>query len=58
MWLTIYFKFLDEIGVIESVKAASEVYCPVSGEIIEVNQTVCDQPKLINESPFEKGKVF
>ncbi|KAJ8303367.1 hypothetical protein KUTeg_019763 [Tegillarca granosa] len=45
----------DEIGVIESVKAASEVYSPVSGEVIQINQEVCDEPKLINESPYEKG---
>ncbi len=41
----------DEIGVIESVKAASEIYAPVDGEIIAVNDTLADAPALVNESP-------
>ena len=46
---------VGDAGVLESVKAASEVYTPVSGEITEGNQAVVDNPKLINESPFDKG---
>ena len=41
--------------VIESVKAASDVYAPVKGEVDEVNSDLEDQPELINESPEEKG---
>lgn len=41
----------EEIGVIESVKAASEIYAPVSGSVLEANQAVVDAPNLANESP-------
>ena len=41
----------EEIGVIESVKAASEIYAPVDGEIVEVNEELPDNPASINESP-------
>jgi len=43
------------IGVLESVKAAAEVYSPVSGTIIEVNADLADSPQLINEDPYVKG---
>ena len=39
----------DEIGVIESVKAASDIYAPITGEIVEQNQNVIDSPSLFNE---------
>jgi glycine cleavage system H protein len=39
-------------GVVESVKAASDIYAPVDGEIVEFNQALEDNPSLINESPF------
>lgn len=48
----------DEVGSVESVKAASELYIPVSGEIIEVNETLEDTPELINEDPYNKGWIF
>ncbi len=44
-----------QFGTIESTKAASELYAPVSGVLLEVNQEVISHPQLINESPFEKG---
>ena len=47
-----------EIAVVESVKAASDVYSPVSGEVTGVNSAVADQPALINESPEENGWFF
>ena len=47
-----------EAGVLESVKAASEVYTPVSGEVTEGNQAVVENPKLINESAFDEGWLF
>ncbi|HHU55399.1 MAG TPA: glycine cleavage system protein GcvH [Acholeplasmataceae bacterium] len=43
----------DEIGTIESVKAAGEINAPVSGEIVEVNEDVVDNPEKINENPYE-----
>ena len=43
--------------VVESVKSASDVICPVDGEIIEVNNQLADEPELINESPYEKGWI-
>eukprot|EP00123_Amoebidium_parasiticum_P001066 comp12063_c0_seq1/m.6776 comp12063_c0_seq1/g.6776 ORF comp12063_c0_seq1/g.6776 comp12063_c0_seq1/m.6776 type:complete len:157 (-) comp12063_c0_seq1:578-1048(-) len=45
----------DEMGIVESVKAASDVYAPVSGEVVEVNSGVVDTPGLINQSAEEKG---
>lgn len=45
----------EVFATIESVKAASEIYMPISGRIIEVNETVVDNPALLNESPYEKG---
>ena len=48
----------DESGVLESVKAASEVYAPVSGTILAVNELLVDNPQLINESPLDEGWLF
>lgn len=45
----------QEMGSVESVKAASELYTPVSGEVIEVNTDLDSSPELINESPYEGG---
>jgi len=45
----------DEIGTIESVKAVAEVYSPVAGEIVEVNDAVVDDPELLNEDPQGDG---
>ncbi|MEE8203687.1 MAG: glycine cleavage system protein GcvH [Alphaproteobacteria bacterium] len=45
----------DETGVIESVKAASEVYAPVSGEVIEVNAALTDTPDKVNSDPTGDG---
>ena len=47
-----------EAAVIESVKAASEIYAPVSGEIAEVNSALEGAFELVNESPMEKGWIF
>ncbi|MEU5796657.1 glycine cleavage system protein GcvH [Streptomyces sp. NPDC047813] len=43
----------DGIGVIESVKAASDIYAPVGGEVIAVNEELAESPELINEEPYE-----
>ncbi len=48
----------DEAAVVESVKAASDVYAPVSGEIIEGNAALGDNPALINEDPEGEGWFF
>ena len=48
----------DEAAVVESVKAASEVYTPLSGEVIEVNEALDDNPELVNTSPYEDGWFF
>ncbi len=45
----------DELAVVESVKAASEVYAPVSGEVIAVNNALEDEPARVNESPDAEG---
>lgn len=45
----------EEFGVIESVKAVSDVFMPVSGIIVEVNEDLMDQPELINEDPYGNG---
>jgi len=44
-----------QLGTIESTKAASEIYTPLSGEVIEVNDELVNSPQLINESPYESG---
>ncbi|MCX7090808.1 MAG: glycine cleavage system protein GcvH [Legionellales bacterium] len=49
------FKAGDEIGVLESVKAASEIYAPISGVITEINSQVIETPSLINSDPFGAG---
>ncbi len=48
----------DEAAVVESVKAASDVYSPVSGEVLEANQAIADEPALINTDPEGEGWFF
>ena len=43
------------LGVVESIKAVSDIYAPVSGVVIEVNQNVINNPQLINSDPYENG---
>lgn len=45
----------QECAVVESVKAAADIYCPISAEIIEINDAVIENPQLINEDPYGKG---
>ena len=47
-----------EAAVVESVKAASDVYCPVAGEVTEVNTAIEDEPALVNESAEGEGWFF
>ncbi len=48
----------DTAGVVESVKAAADVYMPVSGEVVEVNQALADDPSLANSDPMGAGWFF
>ena len=45
----------DEFGSVESVKAVSEIYIPISGEIVEINQALEDAPELVNQSCYKDG---
>jgi glycine cleavage system H protein len=47
--------FAEAFGVVESTKAVSDLYAPVSGTVVEVNDTLLDNPELINEDPYEDG---
>ncbi len=47
----------EAMGVIESVKAVSDLHAPVSGEVVEVNQELEDVPETVNESPYEDGWI-
>lgn len=48
----------QECAVVESVKAAADIYCPVPGEVAEVNSAVIENPQLINQDPYGKGWLF
>ncbi|WP_152042122.1 glycine cleavage system protein GcvH [Salinigranum salinum] len=45
----------DSFGVVESIKAVSDLYAPVSGEVVAVNEELFDRPELVNEDPFGDG---
>ena len=45
----------EEFGVIESIKAVSDLYAPVSGEVVAVNEELFDAPELVNDDPFGEG---
>lgn len=48
----------DESGVVESVKAASDIYSPLSGKVIEINEELADTPELVNSSPYQDGWLY
>ena len=48
----------DACAVVESVKAASDVYCPLEGEVTAVNESLADEPELVNSSPYDDGWIF
>lgn len=52
------FKKAQPCAVVESVKSAFDIYSPVSGTIIEINEALLSSPELINQSPYEKGFFF
>ncbi|MEZ8947983.1 glycine cleavage system protein GcvH [Vibrio sp. 10N.247.311.18] len=47
----------ESFSLVESVKAASDIYAPISGEIVEINEELDDSPELINEEPYEGGWI-
>ena len=48
----------EEAGVVESVKAASDIYAPISGEVVAINALLEDEPEIINSSPYDSGWFF
>jgi glycine cleavage system H protein len=48
----------DSAAVVESTKAASDVYCPVAGEVAAINEDLSQNPQTVNESPYEKGWLY
>ena len=48
----------DEVAVVESVKAASDVYAPINGEIVAINESLEDEPEIINSDPYGDGWFF
>jgi len=48
----------EEAGVVESVKAASDIYSPISGKVIAVNEALEDEPETVNASPYDDGWFF
>ena len=48
----------EQCAVVESVKAASDIYSPIAGEVIKVNTALIDKPELVNSSPYEDGWLF
>jgi len=48
----------DACAVVESVKAASDVYCPLSGTVVEINEALGDSPELVNSDPYGEGWLF
>lgn len=48
----------DECGVLESVKAASDLYAPINGEIVAINETLTQNPELINQDPYGEGWIL
>lgn len=51
------FKRMQSMAIIDSVKASSDIYCVMSGEIVEVNEELLEHPEWINQSPYELGWI-
>ncbi len=51
------FRYMETMAIIDSVKASSDIYCPVSGEVVDVNEELLERPELVNESPYERGWI-
>ncbi|CCK80256.1 glycine cleavage system protein GcvH [Desulfobacula toluolica] len=52
------FSIGDEFGSVESVKAVSEIYIPISGEVVQINESLEDAPELVNESCYDNGWII
>ncbi len=52
------FKQNDAMAIIDSVKASSDIYCPIDGEIVKVNENLLEKPELVNKSPYEDGWII
>ncbi|MCH8814116.1 MAG: glycine cleavage system protein GcvH [Chloroflexi bacterium] len=50
--------YMDKFGEIESVKAVSELFAPVTGEVVDINSALEDSPELVNDSPFDEGWIL
>ena len=48
----------EEVAVVESVKAASDIYSPLTGEVVEINESLLDSPETIKRIPYELGWFF
>jgi glycine cleavage system H protein len=51
------FRYMQVMAIIDSVKASSDIYCALSGEVVEVNQELLEHPEWINQSPYELGWI-
>ncbi len=51
------FKKKDTIAIIDSIKASSDIYCPIDGVIEKINEELIEHPELINKSPYESGWI-
>ncbi|MEL7597569.1 MAG: glycine cleavage system protein H, partial [Clostridiaceae bacterium] len=47
----------DSFGVVESVKTASDVYIPVDGKVLEINEDIVDEPELVNKNPYKNWMI-
>ncbi len=52
------FKKKDTIAIIDSIKASSDIYCPIDGVIEKINEELIEHPELINKSPYESGWII
>ena len=52
------FKKDEEAGLIESIKTAADIYCPVGGKVIEINEKLGSEPELVSKSPLSEGWLF
>src|SRR5689334_1572974 len=48
----------EECAIVESVKAAADIYAPISGEVVEINEELLETPQLVNEDPYGRGWLF
>ena len=48
----------EACAVVESVKAASDIYCPIDGEVVETNASLADSPEMVNDQPYGVGWIF